>query len=624
MAISLRERRWTAEDGRQCIAYEDPSIGVSVPSMLLARAGGHEDRTILRKKDRGIWKEVTWGQFMGHARHVGMGLRALGFAPGEVAAVLADTSPEWVYADIGILSAGGISAGIYPTDAPAQVAYLLADCGAKFLFVENEEQLDKALEAKATCPALLRIVIFDMTGLRDLDDPICESFAVFLARGEAHDRAHPGEWEAGIARIPGEQTAILVYTSGTTGRPKGAMLSHRNLLVHTVNGTRLADIREGDERLAFLPMCHVAERVAGLYYALYAGMITNYVENPETIGENLREAQPTVMLAVPRFWERFYSRIQIAVQEATWLQRQFYGAAIGVGLRVADAKVAGKTPNTLDRLLFPLASQCVLGSLRREIGLDRTRVAFVGAAPISPELIRWYLALGVTMLEVYGQTECGGVATSMPADDIRLGTVGVCVPYGEMKLSPEGEVLLRGEHIFQGYWNAPEKTAETIRDGWLYTGDVGEIKDGFLRVTDRMKDIIITSGGKNITPSELENELKFSPFIADAVVIGDKRKYLSCLIMIDHENVEKWAQDNNVPFSNFSSLARSAEVGKLIGRELARVNDKFARVEQIKHFRLIEQKLEPEDPELTPTMKLKRNFVHEKYRDLIETMYTDA
>lgn len=627
--MSLRERRWTGVDvngvqGRPCVAYEDDAIGDSVPSMLLARARERGETTILRQKDRGIWKQVSWNQLAAYARQVGMGLKALGFAPGDVAAVLADTGPEWVYADLGILGAGGISAGIYPTDAPAQVAYLLADCGARIVFVENEEQLDKALEAKSSCPALMRIVIFDMTGLRDLDDPDCESFADFLERGQAHDRAHSGDWEAGIAKITGEQTAILVYTSGTTGPPKGAMLSHRNILFHAVNGAQLAGQRQGDERLAFLPMCHVAERIVGLYYALYSGTISNYVEGPETIAENLREAQPTVLTAVPRFWERFYSRIQIAVQEATWLQRQFFRWGIFVGLRVADARVARRAPGVFDRLQYALASHFVLGSLRREIGLDRIRFAYVGAAPISPELIRWYLALGVTMLEVYGQTECGGIGTVMPADDIRLGTVGVCIPYGEMMLSPEGEVLLRGEHVFQGYWNAPEKTAETLRDGWLYTGDVGEIRDGFLRVTDRMKDIIITSGGKNVTPSELENELKFSAFIADAVVIGDKRKYLSCLIMIDHENVEKWAQDNNVAFSNFSSLARSAEVGTLIERELERVNGKFARVEQIKHFRLIEQKLEPEDPELTPTMKLKRNFVHEKYRDLIETMYTDA
>ena len=615
------QRRWLGEDGQEHHAWEDPAIGVSIPGLVLARAASDGAATILRKKDRGIWKGVTWSALAHEARRVGLGLRALGFAPGDVAAVLADTSPEWVYADLGILGAGGISAGIYPTDAAQQVAYLLENSGTRVLFVENEEQLDKALEAKASCPALIRIVIFDMTGLRDLDDPICESFDLFLARGDTEDGAG---WEAGIAAIDGNDTAILVYTSGTTGPPKGAMLSHRNILFQIVNGSRVLDQRRGDERLAFLPMCHVAERVAGIYQALYAGTVSNYVEGPETIAENLREAQPTVMGAVPRFWERFYSRIQIEVQEATWAQRMLYRWAIGAGYRRADAMLAGRQPSMATRLGYAVASQLVLGNVRRDIGLDRARWAFVGAAPTSPELIRWYLALGVELLEVYGQTENGGLATIMPADAIRLHSVGRCVPYGELKLSPEGEILLRGEHVFQGYWKDPQRTAETIRGGWLHTGDMGELTDGYLRVTDRMKDIIITSGGKNITPSEIENELKFSAYITDAIVIGDRRKYLSCLIMIDHENVEKWAQDNNVAFSNFSSLTRADPVRKLIQSELDRVNGKFARVEQLKHFRLIEHKLEPEDPELTPTMKLKRRFVHEKYSALIETMYENA
>jgi long-chain acyl-CoA synthetase len=624
VTLAAQEQHWLGEDGQEHRAWQDPTIGTSVAAMLLGRAASHGGATILRKKDRGIWKGVTWSGLAAEARRIGMGLKALGFAPGDVAAVLADTSPEWVYADLGILGAGGISAGIYPTDAPSQVAYLLENCGARVLFVENEEQLDKALEAKARCPALMRIVIFDMTGLRDLDDPICESLAMFVERGEAQDRAHPGDWEAGIAAIEPEKTAILVYTSGTTGPPKGAMLSHRNILFQIVNATRLLDQREGDERVAFLPMCHVAERIAGLYQSLYAGTVSNYVEGPETLLENLREAQPTVMGAVPRVWERFYSRVQIEVQEATWVQRKLYQWAIGVGHRVADAQLAGGEASGFTRLEHALAGRLILGNVRRDIGLDRVRWAFVGAAPTSPELIRWYLALGVRLLEVYGQTENGGIATAMPADAMRLRSVGRPVPYGELKLSPEGEILLRGEHVFQGYWNDPVKTAETIRDGWLHTGDVGEIKDGYLRVTDRMKDIIITSGGKNITPSELENELKFSNFITDAIVIGDKRKYLCCLIMIDHENVEKWAQDNNVPFSNFSSLTRADAVLGLIQTELDRVNAKFARVEQIKNFRLIEHKLEAEDPELTPTMKLKRRFVHDKYSMLIETMYEEA
>ena len=494
MAVGLRETRWTGEDGRQCVAYDDDTIGASVPSMLLARARATPDATILRKKDRGIWKEQNWSQLAAHARRVGMGLKALGFAPGDVAALLADTSPEWVYADLGILGAGGISAGLDPSSEPAAAARLLTDCGARIVFVEGDEQLDKALDAKAHCPALLRIVIFDMTGLRDLDDPLCEGLDVFLARGDVYDQAHPGDWEAGVAGISGTDIAALVYTSNT----RGVMLSHRNVLYHAVNGTKLAGQRVADERLAFLPMSYPAERIVGLYYALYSGTVSNYVEGPGTVGENLREAQPTVMTATPAFWERLHSRIMTEVQEATWLQRQAYGWAIGIGLRAADARLAGRSSGGL---LYALASRFVLGSLRREIGLDRVRFAYVVSARLAPDLVRWYLALGVTMLEVYGQAECGGVATVMPAGDIRLGTAGVCVPYGEMRLSSQGEILLRGDQVSSSYWNAPNRSV--VRDGWLHTGDTGEIKDGYLSVTGRMPVLQATTIGKQSIASTL-------------------------------------------------------------------------------------------------------------------------
>ncbi|MBN9562943.1 MAG: long-chain fatty acid--CoA ligase [Alphaproteobacteria bacterium] len=591
--------------------------------MLWQRVRTRGSRTILREKDRGVWKQVTWEQLGARARQVGMGLRALGFNAGDVACVLSETNPQWVYADLGILGVGGVSSGIYPTDAPGQVEYILRDSGARVLFVENEEQLDKALQVRERCPKLQRIVIFDMKGLRELNDPQCESFDAFLARGEEFDRAHPGAWEDGIKAVRGDQLAILVYTSGTTGPPKGAMLSHRNIIFQLVNLNPQLGLREGDERLAFLPMCHVAERMAGLYQSLYAGMISNYVESPDTVFENQREVQPTVALAVPRIWEKMQSGIALRAREATFLQRHAYAWAINAGLRLVDARLSGRGVPITRRLGFLLA-QPIVRNIRRELGLNRARCAYVGAAPIAPDLIRWYLALGIDMLEVYGMTECGGVTTVMPRDAIRPGWVGKPAPHTRLAFSPEGEILLAGEHVFMGYWNQPEKTAETIRDGWLHTGDVGRADDGYVRVTDRMKDIIITAGGKNVTPSEIENELKFSPYIADAIVIGDRRKFLSCLVMIDHENVEKWAQDNSVPFSNFTSLTRAEKVVGLIQGEVERANQKFARVEQVKAFRLIEQKLEAEDPELTPTMKLKRAFVNKKYSDLIETMYADA
>jgi long-chain acyl-CoA synthetase len=595
----------------------------SFAALVWQKVAARGQATALRKKDRGIWKAITWHELGDRTRQVGMGLAALGIRAGDVACVLSETNPEWVYADLGILGIGAICAGIYPTSAPAQVEYVLRDCDARVLFVEDEEQLDKALEVRERCPALMQIVIFDMEGLRGLDDPMCESFEAFLARGAAHDRAYPGAWEAAIAAVETDWIANLVYTSGTTGPPKGAMLSHRNILAQVESSAAILDFREGDERLAFLPMCHVAEQV-GLYQALARGAVSNYLESPETFAENLRELRPTVFLGVPRVWEKFHSRITLAVGDATWLQRAFYHWAIAAGERRARARLAGRKRAPWLVLEAWLASVLVLRHVRQELGLDRVRLAVVGAAPISPDLIRWFLAIGIELIEVYGQTECTGVATANVSGQVRPGTVGRAIPGFDIRLSPEGEILLRSECVFMGYWRRPEKTAETIRDGWLHTGDIGRLADGYLSITDRMRDIIITAGGKNITPSEIENQLKFSPYIADAIVIGDRRRFLSCLIMIDQENVEKWAQDRGVPFSNFASLTRAESVRELIAGEVARANAKFARAEQVRAFRLIEQKLEPEDPELTPTMKLKRQFVQQKYAELIATMYNEA
>jgi long-chain acyl-CoA synthetase len=602
----------------------DAGAFASLPALLLQRADSHAGRVILRKKDRGIWKEITWADLANRARHVGVGLAAIGFAPGDRAAVLAETGPEWAYADLGILGAGGVSVGIYPGSAPDQVAHILNDSGATVLFVENEEQLDKTLEIRAGCPALQRIVVFNMQALRDLGDPMCESFADLLARGAAHHAAYPDAWRTRIAAIAPDDLATLVYTAGTTGTPKGAMLSHRTILFQIVNAAALLDQREGDERLAVLSMCLVAERVTGLYQSLHSGTITNYAEEPDTVLENLRELQPTIQVGVPRFWERFHARIAIAVADATWLQRLTYRWAIGVGRRRADVRLAGGQPSAVLALAFQVAYRLALRNIRRQIGIDRLRWGLVGAAHTSPDLIRWYQALGVDLLESYGMTESAGLATFTPAHAIRPGSAGKPVPYGEITLSPEGEIAIRGLHVFQGYWNQPALTAQVLRDGWLHTGDSGAIADGYVRVADRIADIIVTTGGHTVTPSQIESALKVSPYIADAMVIGDGRPCLTCLVLLDHDNVEKWAQDHGVPFTSFTSLVHGEAVRSLIDAEVVRVNAGVPGAERIMQVRLIDQKLQPEDPELTPTLQLRRRFVQEKYAALIETMYADA
>jgi len=578
----------------------------------------------MRQKDFGIWRSWTWDQTGTAVREIAHGLMALGFEARETASILSNTTVEWVLCDLAVLSAGGVANGIYPTDAAEQVQYLCDDSATTVLFVEDDEQLDKALEVRAHLPRLKKIVVVDMEGLRDLHDPQVISLAALREMGRAHLAQHPGLVEARVAAVKPEDLAILVYTSGTTGRPKGAMHSHQGL-VYTVRGYNTLIARdENDECMCFLPLCHIAERMGGEYFSLYTGAKLNFVENPETVPENVREIAPTVFTAVPRVWEKFYSGVMIALKEASQLQQAAYAWAIGVGQKVADRVMAGQpVPGGL-RLQFRLARLLVLDNVRKLIGIHRARFLVTGAAPISPDLVRWYLALGVPMLEVWGMTETCGASTGIPANRIKPGSIGPAATYNEVRLDPQtGEILVRGPNVFMGYLNLPEKTAETIDpDGWLHTGDVGQVdEEGFFRITDRMKDIIITAGGKNITPSELENELKFSPYVTDAVVIGDKRPYLTVIIMIDQENVEKYAQDNDVPFSNYASLTRSPEVQSLIQAEIDRVNKKFARVEQIKKFFLLDTQLSAEDEELTPTMKLKRKLVQQKYADQIEAMY---
>jgi len=603
---------------------EDVVRGETIPVVFRNAVAQRGDAVFAREKELGLWRSWSWNEMGRAVREVSMGLAALGFERGECASILSNTVVEWVIADLGVLSATGVSNGIYPTDSPSQVQYLCEDSRTVVVFVEDDEQLDKVLEVRDRLPLLRKIVVFDMDGLRHFQDPMVMSFAELRELGARHDAANPGEYEARSEAAQPEDLAILIYTSGTTGRPKGAMHNHRSVL-YTIRGLNMLTAQdETDERMCFLPLCHVAERVGGEYFAMYTGTKLNFVENPATVPENVREIAPTVFLAVPRVWEKFYSAVTIAISEATRLQQLAYRWSLGVGQRVADLVLERRPVPASLRAAFHVARVLALNNVRKLIGIHRARYLVTGAAPISPDLVRWYLSLGVPMLEVWGQTESCGASTGMPADRILPGSIGPATPYNEVKVDPAtGELLIRGPNVFMGYLNQPEKTAETIdAEGWLHTGDVGTVDtNGYFRITDRMKDIIITAGGKNVTPSEIENELKFSPYVTDAVVIGDKRPYLAALVMIDQENVEKFAQDHDVPFSNYASLTRAKEVQALIQGEVDRVNRKFARAEQIKAFRLLETQLGAEDEELTPTMKLKRKFVEKKYAELIESMY---
>ena len=598
--------------------------GATIPEVFWNAVAKRGPNVWMRQKDLGLWQSWTWNRAAEAVTEIAGGLLSLGLKHGECAAILSNTRVEWVLADLAILSCAGVSNGIYPTDASSQVHYLCEDSSTVILFAEDEEQLDKALEVRAQLPKLRKIVVLDMEGLRNLDDAGVMSLKALREAGRDWNQEHPAMVQDRVKSCKPEELAILVYTSGTTGRPKGAMQSHAGLVAGMHSASVGLPQSDTDERMCFLPLCHIAERVIGEYTSVYSGCILNFVENPETIPENVREIAPTFLFAVPRVWEKFYSGVVIAIKEASTLQQLAYSWSIGVGKQVAECTLAGQPVSPVLKFKFELARVLALNNVRKMIGIHRARALLSGAAPISPDLIRWYLALGIPMLEGWGQTESGAAGTFTTPDRMKPGTIGPASSGTEVRVDAvTGELLLRGPTVFMGYLNQPEKTAETIdKDGWLHTGDVGSVDaEGFFKISDRMKDIIITAGGKNITPSELENELKFSPYITDAVVVGDKRAYLTVIIMIDQENVEKFAQDADIPFSNYTSLTKSVQVQELVQTEINRVNKKFARVEQIKKFWLLDTQLSAEDEELTPTMKLKRKLVEKKYSPQIDAMY---
>ncbi len=608
------------------ISQDPPIVSIDgksdIPGLFRQRVTSLHDRVVIREKDFGIWNEYTWGDYGRFAKHVGLGLISLGLKRGDVCSVASEVCKEWLFADLGIVCAGGITNGVYPTDAANQVEYLVVDSGTRFYFAEDEEQLDKILEVRERTPTLEKIIIFDMEGLRNFQDEMCISFEDLLALGRSYEQDHPQAWDEVIEGADAEDLLTLTYTSGTTGPPKGAMISHRNMLYMMITLQRIYGIYSSDEQIGFLPLAHVAGRMFYTFATIEAASVINLVEDVETVTQDQQEIAPSIHFAVPRVWEKQYSTVSIKLKEGTALGRWAYGFATGLGARVAEYRKAGQAVPLTLKLAFFLAEQLVLKNLRRLLGINESRWLSTAAAPIAPELIDWYWSLGKPMYEVYGQTECTGLITANLPGDMKVGSVGRAAQDAEVRLSDQGEILLKSPGVIRGYWNKPEKSAETFQQGWLYTGDVGRIDDdGFVYVIDRIKDIIITAGGKNITPSEIENQLKFSPFISDAVVVGDKRPYLTCLVMIDQENVTKFAQDNDVPFTNYTSLCHTEAVKDLIWEEIEKVNQKFARVETIKKFRLIDQLLDPEDEELTPTMKLKRKVVNEKYAGMINEMY---
>ena len=597
-------------------------IAEVVPKVFKQTAEKYGDRVSLRKKEYGLWHDISWNEYYRLAKCVGSALISMGLKKGECVSIIGDNCPEWVIIDLGIQGAGGVAVGVYSTNAWPQVEYVIEQSESRFFFVENEEQLDKWLHFRDKVPQLKKVIVWDLEGLKHFEDPMVMTYDELLETGREIVEKNPGLFEKRMAEVTPEDLSVLIYTSGTTGPPKGAMLTHRN--VTWMARAIVADdpVYDTESVMSFLPLCHVFERLFSVFVHVTHGYTVNFIESLDTVMDNMREISPTMGYAVPRIWEKYLSAVYIKMSDATWFKKLLFGVALKIGKNRATLKMNFKSVPFYLEPLYQLAHLMVFRKLKERLGFDRMRIAYSGAAPIAPDVLHFFQSIGVNLIEGYGQTEGSGVTTVSRVGMVKFGMVGPPLPGVEVKIAEDGEILVKSPGVFKGYFRSPEATAETIKDGWLHSGDVGELdEDGYLRITDRKKDIIVTAGGKNITPQYIENKLKASLFINDAVVIGDKRKFLSCLIMIDEDNVVKYAQDNKIQFSTYKDLTQSHEIINLIQAEMNQVNDTLARVEQVKKFTILPKKLYEEDGEVTPTMKVKRKYVNEAFGDLIEAMY---
>ncbi|MDD4091447.1 MAG: AMP-binding protein [Smithellaceae bacterium] len=596
----------------------------TLPKALLNMVEKQPNRIAMRRKDYGIWHDITWTEYLENVKHVTLGLHALGVQYKEHVAIIGENRPEWLYSALGIVCAGGAWVGVYTTNPVAECEYVVGHSDAVVYICEDEEQLDKALAFRDKTPKLRKLIVWEMEGLKHFEDPMLMSFDQLLALGKEEDRKNPGLFLQLTELAKPEDIAGIIYTSGTTGPPKGALLAHEGYLWVGQAAQAIMPATNEDETISFLPLNHVYEQIFDMMFHLTVGQIVNFTENTDTVMADMQEISPTMFHAVPRIWEKYYSGIVLKMADATWLKRTLYKIALMIGTRYNNRALTKKKVPLHLALAYHLAYFMVFWKLKERLGFDRVRVGVSGAAPISHEILKFFQSIGIPIREGYGMTETTGITHMSSEVDYKVGTVGKALPETQVKIAEDGEILVKHTGIFKGYYKDEEQTKEVLVDGWMHTGDVGVIdEEGYLKLTDRKKDLIITAGGKNVAPQYLENLLKFSPYINDSVVIGDRRKYLSALIVIDEENVTKYAQDNKVQFTTFATMTKAPEIISLIQEEIDKVNKQVSRVENIRKFRIIDKKLYTEDGEVTPTMKVKRKSINAQFGDLIESMYKD-
>ncbi|GIS37922.1 MAG: long-chain-fatty-acid--CoA ligase [Actinomycetota bacterium] len=598
------------------------SGGVTPSRRLKDIASRFPERIAFRDKKFGIWNEISYKEFWLQVNYVGCALNYFGIGKSDKVAIHSENRPEWLISDIGAQAIGAISVGLYPTNPPAEVKYLLGHSESQILFAEDQEQVDKALEVLQDLPDLKKIIYFEDKGLFRYESEKLMKWEDFLEIGKTEFEKDKEFVNSRIDEIKSEDIALMIYTSGTTGPPKGSMLSHGNLewvssIIPEISFTPGID---NPEYLSYLPLCHVFGRLVDEIIGINTIGTINFAESIDTVQQDLAEIQPSIFPAVPRILERMHAGTLVRMRDASRLKQLLFKTASYFGNITAKRRL--KNPNDfIAKITNFLAQMIAFRSLRKKLGLLNIDNAVSGAAPISPEILRFFMSLGVPIYEGYGMTENSAIATGNTPDKVKLGTVGTPQAGTELKLAEDGEILVRHPGVFKGYYKNEEATKEVIdEDGWLYTGDVGEYDGEFLKIVDRKKDIIITSGGKNVSPSEIENNIKTSPFIKEAIVIGDDRKFLSALIGIEYDIVSNWALRKNIAHTTYRNLSENEEVQNLIWDEIQKANEYTSSL-QIRKFRMLTKELDHEDGDLTATQKAKRNVIMEKFSDLIEDMY---
>ena len=599
------------------------------PKLVRANAETLPRKTAIREKDLGIWQAYTWRDYWEQSRLIALGLASLGFARGDKTAVVGDNRPRLYWAVCATQALGGIPVPLYQDSIEKELAYIVDHAEARFAIVEDQEQVDKLLHLRAQCPRLEFIVYDNARGLRAYSEPNLMSLEELLERGRKFEQNHANYVEDEVAKGRADDTAIICYTSGTTGTPKGAMLSHHGLIVTARNSAQAEGLDASEEILSYLPMAWVGDHVFSYAQSVITGFAANCPESAATVLQDLKEIGPTYFFAPPRIWETILTNVLLRLDDCAWPKRKLVHFFLDLAQGMERRRLAGQPVPLLPRLLYPLGRAFVYGPLRDNLGMRRVRRAYTAGEAIGPEIFVFFRALGINVKQLYGMTEASVFVTIQRDGDVRLDSVGTAIPGVEIRISDTGEVQFRGAGVFQGYYKNAEATRDAVHDGWLSSGDAGFLDaSGHLKIIDRAKDLSRLSTGTIFPPKFIENKLKFSPFVKEAVCIGQDRPFVTAMINIDLAAVGNWAERRGIAYTSYTDLSQKPEVYALIQEEVARVNaslreDDVLRGATIRRFLILHKELDPDDEEITRTRKVRRGYIAQKYADLIEALYSD-